>query len=765
MSRATDHDDSAGNDDDAWDEYDPALTPDHDMGRLNDEFAAALGGRSAIRNTLARGDLYLRRVSTAKKPKTHVVDAFRRTAVGMQRVDVGEHSQAQTNGFCRRNCPFGRACHMRVTTAVCMALFDVTRSGCRAAVKSAGPPVIMNAGFATQRGTFVFKLHRDAFLSKERVGGHLTYDPSAILQQEGLSVPGSVPDRPVCEGYAAFMLGFDANAGLWFRMRKRVETKHTTPYDDPATKAKHEVMRVPVGTSVLMAPSVVGGGPLRSAVAPGGAHGSSTASVDVDSDDVSDDGTGGDAGGRRRDDDDGTNNEDAGGSPNKRKKKKSRKTEALSLKDSVLRAKVTTWQVHWGNKIGDSMPVGPGSTEVRFVFPTVDVAQVHNLLRKWCQTHDMWDYWVELDQFKKWFAENKLVKLARKKGNFKCCEICLGRAEALTTCMPAEEPAIRAKYHVRYVMCYLQFSSFVRSRRIRLSRFSFVMNDVFSQRVLQTHLYQQETLRLYYYSTIVRSIDGAIHGVDFLEVTFIYDFMDQAKTACPHFRKNEVPKNCEGANQRIFRIMGVKVHGYGTYLYYVDETLPGGANITATILTDVMRRIYEIFQPVREILVHVQADNCGENKNRIVFGVMSALSHMAFKERGVKVRFENNYLMVNHTHEDIDQLFKLIADLLRHEHTITYQDLKSVVGRLKVKRGQFLVQIDVPCAYDFHSTFTDAIDPELHYYNHGKHQICVYWDVVKDRSAFSYFCSSSALSHVFKPFVYVFLCFPIMRNV
>ena len=260
-----------------------------------------------------------------------------------------------------------------------------------------------------------------------------------------------------------------------------------------------------------------------------------------------------------------------------------------------------------------------------------------------------------------------------------------------------------------------------------------------SGRGSQTHLYQQETLRYYYYSTIVRSIDGACHGSDFVEVTFIYDFMDQAKTACPHFRKNEVPKNCEGANQRIFRIMGVKVHGYGTFLYYVAETLPGGANITATILTDVMRRIYDIVPAAREILVHVQADNCAENKNRTVFGVMSALSHMAFKERGVKVRFENNYLMVNHTHEDIDQLFKLIADLLRHEDTITYESLKAVVGGLKVKQGQFLEQLDVACAYDFHATFDKAIDPELHYYNHGKHQICIFWDVAKDRCASFFF--------------------------
>ena len=94
------------------------------------------------------------------------------------------------------------------------------------------------------------------------------------------------------------------------------------------------------------------------------------------------------------------------------------------------------------------MPVGPGSIEQRFVFPTTDIAQVHNLLRLWCARNDLPEYWVEIDQFKKWFNENKLVKLARRKGNFKCCDVCLGRANELATCMPCDEPAIRAKYHV-----------------------------------------------------------------------------------------------------------------------------------------------------------------------------------------------------------------------------------------------------------------------------------------------------------------------------
>ena len=65
-------------------------------------------------------------------------------------------------------------------------------------------------------------------------------------------------------------------------------------------------------------------------------------------------------------------------------------------------------------------------------------------------------------------------------------------------------------------------------------------------------------------------------------------------------------------------------------------------------MTDVMRRIYDIAPVVRNILVHVQADNCSDNKNKIAFAVQHALCHMAFRQRGVKVRFENNYLIWSH---------------------------------------------------------------------------------------------------------------------
>ena len=132
------------------------ITPDGRITRLNDYFTASLGVCAAIRNSMVRGDLYSRRPSATKKPKTCLVDARMRTVVAIERADNGESSSASTNHFCRRNCPFDRACHKRVITPVCMACFGVVRSDERAAVESEGPMAVMNGGFATHRGSFRF---------------------------------------------------------------------------------------------------------------------------------------------------------------------------------------------------------------------------------------------------------------------------------------------------------------------------------------------------------------------------------------------------------------------------------------------------------------------------------------------------------------------------------------------------------------------------------------------------------------------------------
>ena len=141
---------------------------------------------------------------------------------------------------------------------------------------------------------------------------------------------------------------------------------------------------------------------------------------------------------------------------------------------------------------------------------------------------------------------------------------------------------------------------------------------------------------------------------------------------------------------------------------------------------------------VKEIFFYVQADSCSENKNKVVFAVQEILVKIAMNEKGVKVRFENNYLMVNHTHEDIDQVFKCIADLIRNLDTITAEELREAVAKLNMKAGEFLEQIVLNCAYDFHKLLDTLIDKELKFYM-KYHQICLYWDDVSSASACAYY--------------------------
>ena len=57
----------------------------------------------------------------------------------------------------------------------------------------------------------------------------------------------------------------------------------------------------------------------------------------------------------------------------------------------------------------------------------------------------------------------------------------------------------------------------------------------------------------------MKGINGQAFALGKVEVSFIYDFMDQAKTVFPRSKRYGCPKNAEGGNQHIVRIMGVKV--------------------------------------------------------------------------------------------------------------------------------------------------------------------------------------------------------------
>ena len=229
------------------------------------------------------------------------------------------------------------------------------------------------------------------------------------------------------------------------------------------------------------------------------------------------------------------------------------KVNEFGRKSMMIRA----WMVQWGVIVGDKLHIGPATPIAIYIFPTCVISEVHRLFAQWCDTRDMWDeYYVGLDCFEDVFAACSQVRLSRKKGSFKGCSIRLGRADSLAKCHPEEEPGIRVKYEVRFrvLTVFLALLSLLccrdRSRTAPLPR---------TPPPWQTHLFDQEQLRHWYYARILLGTQGRGFAPNRAEISIIYGFMDQAKTACPHFKKERVPKNAEGGNQRIFRIMGVKV--------------------------------------------------------------------------------------------------------------------------------------------------------------------------------------------------------------
>ena len=80
------------------------------------------------------------------------------------------------------------------------------------------------------------------------------------------------------------------------------------------------------------------------------------------------------------------------------------------------------------------------------------------------------------------------------------------------------------------------------------------------------------------------------------------------------------------------------------------------------------------FQKMPENLL-LQLDNCaGENKNRYLFAYLSLLV-----ARGVFKTVQLGFLMVGHTHEDIDAMFSRFSEKLRVTQTYTLPHLMETL--------------------------------------------------------------------------------------
>ena len=85
----------------------------------------------------------------------------------------------------------------------------------------------------------------------------------------------------------------------------------------------------------------------------------------------------------------------------------------------------------------------------------------------------------------------------------------------------------------------------------------------------------------------------------------------------------------------------------------------------------------------------LQLDNCGsENKNRYVFAYLSLLV-----ARGVFDTVQLGFLMVGHTHEDIDALFSRFSEKIRKQAVFTFPHLMKIFNEcVSMHPTPFLLQ-------------------------------------------------------------------------
>ena len=150
-------------------------------------------------------------------------------------------------------------------------------------------------------------------------------------------------------------------------------------------------------------------------------------------------------------------------------------------------------------------------------------------------------------------------------------------------------------------------------------------------------------------------------------MSIILDGMDQSKTFLPRFVQQA--KQVSNMWKLKTHVTGAIVHGHGVYGYFDSCQWPHASNMTIHVLVNILY----MYRDNLPDTLYLQMDNCGrENKNRFVFAFCALLVELKVF-RKIKVSF----LMVGHTHEDVDQMFSRYSTYLRRQDVFTMDCLTS----------------------------------------------------------------------------------------
>ncbi|KAL3696719.1 hypothetical protein R1sor_010795 [Riccia sorocarpa] len=151
----------------------------------------------------------------------------------------------------------------------------------------------------------------------------------------------------------------------------------------------------------------------------------------------------------------------------------------------------------------------------------------------------------------------------------------------------------------------------------------------------------------------------------------VIDGMDQKKTAIPHWPNP--PKNVDKDNQ-------IKVHVVGALLFngtvqsrafLMFGNIKANVNLTVTVI----HKIISDWDGALPDVLYLQLDNTTrENKNSVLLGYLNLLV-----QKGIFQKVKIGFLLVGHTHDQIDQMFSRFSVRLRREKCFTLPSLVETI--------------------------------------------------------------------------------------
>ena len=200
-----------------------------------------------------------------------------------------------------------------------------------------------------------------------------------------------------------------------------------------------------------------------------------------------------------------------------------------------------------------------------------------------------------------------------------------------------------------------------------------------------------------------------------LRMFLFADGMTQYTCQTPKFRT--VSKGDKTIETRIVGIEVVCGPIKTVLVYRTDELVSGGANITIEMTRQAIIDV-SILLRKRGLLVprilDLQFDNCGDNKNKEIFGFYCVLiESWSFDE------IEIAFLIVGHTHASIDQYFSVISKAIKKAVFIgTPMALLELIRRCHDASWQQRAIIrEIKVYYDMKSYFAPYINKKIKYYN------------------------------------------------